>query len=83
MATDREGVSMDKIVIIEGDELDYFFTQMVWMAGEGMAIRIRVAIDEGAFKFKVNERTWSRPIGRLAPESVTGYGCRCPSGCQH
>jgi hypothetical protein len=51
-----------EIYELTGDDLRTFLEEMTYRTNE---IRIvRVAFDEGTFKFKVNESTWSPPIGK-------------------
>lgn len=61
---------MDKIVIIEGAELETLKAWLLEMSQLNV-IRVRVTIDEGAFKIKAGNGTWSPPFGQLAPESAS------------
>ena len=57
---------MDEMVIFEGEDLDALLRQLEWI-GERYAAadlrRVRFAFD-GGLKIKVNEHTWSPPLGR-------------------
>jgi hypothetical protein len=61
---------MDEIVIIEGLDLAVCLGQLQWIVDlyERDRLRtLRVCIDEGTFKIKANEHTWSPPFGTVEP----------------
>lgn len=63
---------MDEMVIFEGEELDALMRQLEWIRDRKDAAdlrRVRFALD-GGLKIKVNEHTWSPPLGRL--ERISG-----------
>lgn len=54
---------MDTIITIQGEQLTHLLRE-VDAARERDGLRtLRVAVDAGQFKVKVNEYTWSPPLG--------------------
>lgn len=56
---------MDKMYIIDGKELEQLLMEL---RGNGVGIKpnkLRIGIDGDYVKFKVNERIWSPPMGRV------------------
>ena len=59
---------MDEIILIEGLDLAVTLGQLRWivdLADREDLRRLRVCIDEGTFKIKANEHTWSQPLGTV------------------
>jgi hypothetical protein len=59
---------MEKIILIEGLDLAVTLGQLRWivhLADQENLRRLRVTIDEGTFKIKANEHTWSMPLGTV------------------
>ena len=56
---------MDEIIEITGDDLRILLEEMGTDTDVAPLIRIvRVTIDEGTFKLKVNEDGWTMPLGK-------------------
>jgi len=57
---------MDEIVIFEHTELTRLHAELSRVVDgidTGAVYRVRVCVDEGTFKVKTNEHTWSPPLG--------------------
>lgn len=55
---------MDNIIIIDGEQLEDFRQMCEIVADRDRPVRhVRVAIDDGGAKFKINEWVWSPPLG--------------------
>ena len=56
---------MDKMYVIDGRQLEQLIMEL---QGNGVGIKankLRIGIDGDRVKFKVNERMWSPPMGRV------------------
>jgi hypothetical protein len=56
---------MDRIVLIEGIALKEFIDALTSRGVGDDAYRLRIAIDGGGAKIKVNEGTWTLPYGEM------------------
>jgi hypothetical protein len=67
---------MDRIVILEGQELKHFLDYMerITQAGTPAVYSLRVTVDGDQVKLKVNQATWTPGYGELAPESREAAG---------
>jgi hypothetical protein len=53
------------IVIFEGDEGVAQLDRLARLLRSNDTYRVRFTVDQGAFKFKINEDMWSPPMGKL------------------
>lgn len=56
---------MDPIVLVSAKDLTYLLSWLAWEKDQGGLHTLRVAIDDGGVKFKVNSGTWSPPLGKV------------------
>lgn len=60
---------MDDLVILEGKALDSFLEVIAYMAERrDRTGTLRVCVDDGTLKLKVDRGTWSPPFGHRDPE---------------
>lgn len=62
-------MGMEDIAILKDQDLDNFLEVIAYMAERrGRTGTVRVCVDEGTLKLKVDQGTWSPPMGRRDPE---------------
>ena len=53
--------------MLEGDTLTWFMDRVRVLAeADAYPYRLRIAVDDGQFKVKFNEGTWTPPVGPAA-----------------
>lgn len=58
---------MEALIKIEGEALAEFMKHCVWLiAHHDDAFRLRIAVDDGQLKMKIDEHIWTPPLGAVA-----------------
>ena len=60
---------MENVTIIEGEDLEYLLARLDTGAADIYRLRIWQAEDGSIAKIKINERTWSAPVGKRDGEA--------------